>query len=116
VGVDVYVEWPSADPNSLAAVAGKASGEGLKLQMISNRGVKVWPDGMPETFCTDSFRCRFIGDGTNHQNVLGLLGRVLEQKLEIVKTEYLRTTKAWRASRWLRASNHSCLKISRWSA
>jgi isocitrate dehydrogenase len=90
VGVDVYFEWPSADPNSLAAVAGKASGEGLNLQMISNRGVKVWPDGMPETFCTDSFRCRFIGDGTNHQNVLGLLGRVLEQKLEIVKTEYLR--------------------------
>jgi isocitrate dehydrogenase len=90
VGVDVYVEWSSADPNALAAVAGKASGEGLNLQMISNRGVKVWPDGMPETFCTDSFRCRFMSEGTSHQNVLGLLGRVLAQDLEIVKTEYLR--------------------------
>jgi isocitrate dehydrogenase len=92
VGVDVYVEWASADPNALAAVAEKANGEGLKLQMISNRGVKVWPGGMSETFCTDSFRCRFMGDnGANHQQILGLLGRVLSQNLEIVKTEYLRT-------------------------
>jgi isocitrate dehydrogenase len=28
VGVDVYVEWPSREPKSLAAVIGKASGDG----------------------------------------------------------------------------------------
>ena len=61
VGVDVYVEWPSREPNGLAAVIGKASGDGLTLEMIANRGVKVWPDGSPETFCTDNFRCRFLG-------------------------------------------------------
>jgi hypothetical protein len=28
--------------------------------MITNRGVKVWPEGFPETFCTDHWRCRFV--------------------------------------------------------
>jgi isocitrate dehydrogenase len=46
---------------------------------------------MRETFCTDSFRCRFEGGGVvSHQQILGLLGRVLAEGLEIVKTEYLR--------------------------
>ena len=28
--------------------------------MITNRGVKVYPQGLPETFCTDHWRCRFV--------------------------------------------------------
>src|ERR1700676_4573503 len=47
VGIDVYIEWPSRTPNDLAAVIGKASGDGLTLELIANRGVKVWPDGSP---------------------------------------------------------------------
>jgi len=90
-GIDVYVEWTSADPNTLAAEVVKANGDGLELAMISNRGVKVWPGGMEETFCTDSFRCRFQGNGVTHDRILALLGRVNKLGLEIVKTEYLRT-------------------------
>src|SRR5205807_9097783 len=71
VGIDVYVEWPSADPNTLAAEIVKTNGDGLELSMISNRGVKVWPGGMDETFCTDSFRCRFQGNGVTHDRILG---------------------------------------------
>ena len=48
----------------LAKAVQNANGDGLELTMMSNRGVKVWPDGMPETFCTDSYRCRFIGEGS----------------------------------------------------
>ena len=46
--MDVYIEWPSKKPDELAAAIGKASGDGLKLEMIANRGVKVWPDGSPK--------------------------------------------------------------------
>jgi isocitrate dehydrogenase len=91
-GIDVYVAWPSLVPNDLAAAIKKADGDGLELLMIDNRGVKVWPGGMSETFCTESFRCRFAGkDGVTQQQTLALLGRVLEQGLEIVKTESLRS-------------------------
>ena len=92
VGIDVYVEWPPANPGALAAEIQKADGDGLNLQMMSNRGVKVWPGGFAETFCTDSFRCRFIGNGsTAHPQILALLGRVNALGIEVVKTEYLRT-------------------------
>jgi isocitrate dehydrogenase len=77
----------------LAAAAQKANGEGLELTMIDNRGVKVWPEGRSETLLTDAYRCRFTtsnGRGTSKKTV-ALLGRVLEQGLEIVKTETLRT-------------------------
>ncbi|HZU25467.1 MAG TPA: NADP-dependent isocitrate dehydrogenase [Bryobacteraceae bacterium] len=91
-GIDVYVEWPSADPNALAQVANKANADGLKLTMISNRGVKVWPEGLPETFCTDSFRLRFTADGgTTIRKTIDLLGRIDAEGLQIVKTEGLRS-------------------------
>jgi isocitrate dehydrogenase len=59
--------------------------------MIDNRGVKVWPDGMAETLCTDAYRCRFQAkNGTTSKQTVALLGRVLDQGVEIVKTETLR--------------------------
>jgi isocitrate dehydrogenase len=91
-GVDVYVGWPSADPNALAAKVEPANGDGLKLTMISNRGVKVWPEGFAETFCTDSFRCRFTAaEGTTVAKTIALLARVDALGIEIVKTEGLRS-------------------------
>src|SRR5713101_2449475 len=63
VGVDVSVAWPSRSPEALAERAKLGNGDGLTLIMIDNRGVKVWPDGMAETFCIDSFRCRYASAG-----------------------------------------------------
>ena len=75
VGVDVYVEWTSADPNTLGPLMQQANGDGLKLTMMSSRGVKVWPGGFAETFCTDSFRCRFEDQGAvTQQQILALVG------------------------------------------
>ena len=91
-GIDVYVGWPSRDPNALAAKVEAANGDGLKLTMISNRGVKVWPEGFAETFCTDSFRCRFTDPaGTTVAKTIALLARVDALGVEIVKTEGLRS-------------------------
>jgi isocitrate dehydrogenase len=91
-GIDVFVFWPSRDPNSLAAAIGPVAGDGLELQMIDNRGVKVWPAGRAETFCTDSFRCRFMsGAGTDMGKCLALLGRVTAAGIDIAMTESLRT-------------------------
>jgi isocitrate dehydrogenase len=91
VGIDVYVEWPNRTPNDLAEIAGKASGDGLTLELIANRGVKVWPDGSPETFCTDNFRCRYKSAGVATKPQIGLLmTRIMALGLEVGMTVTLR--------------------------
>ena len=89
-GVDVYIEWSTKNANALAATIGAANGDGLTLEMIANRGVKVWPDGSPETFCTDSFRCRFMGTAVTPKQVVALQDRIVALGLEIAMTENLR--------------------------
>jgi isocitrate dehydrogenase len=96
-GVDVFVYWPSRNPNALAEIVGKlngdgVAGDGLALQMIDNRGVKVWPAGRAETFCIDSFRCRFMAEGQiGMDRILALLGRVAAAGIEIAATQSLRS-------------------------
>jgi isocitrate dehydrogenase len=91
-GIDVFVYWPSRSADELAATIGKLAGDGLSLQMIDNRGVKVWPAGRAETFCTDSFRCRFIAEGrTELRCLIALLQRISEAGLDISMTETLRS-------------------------
>ena len=94
VGIDIYLEWPSRNPNQLADAMNRISVDGLKLSTIANRGLKVWPDGLPETFCTDSFRCRYMaappGAPVTSRHILGLLERVAAAGLDVVKTESLR--------------------------
>jgi isocitrate dehydrogenase len=58
-GVDLFVDYDPAtgrDPARLASTLQKAAGKGFKLSMISNRGVVVWPNGHPDTFCADHWR------------------------------------------------------------
>ncbi len=91
VGVDLYVDWPSANPVALAEKIKPTGSDGLELQMIDGRGVKLWPGGMPETFCPDNVRCRFLSEAPiSSREVIALLGRVADRDIEVVKTEYLR--------------------------
>jgi len=91
-GIDVFVLWPSRNPDTLADAVGKVAGNGLSLQMIDNRGVKVWPAGMAETFCTDNFRCRFMSSGpAKMSELISLLQRLSDAGLEIAMTESLRS-------------------------
>ena len=90
-GIDVFVYWPSRNPNDLAAAVRPMGADGLSLQMIDNRGVKVWPAGLAETFCTDSFRCRFIADGpTDMAKLFGVVNRIAAAGIDIAVTETLR--------------------------
>jgi isocitrate dehydrogenase len=93
-GIDVFVYWPSRNPGDLASAAGRLAGDGLQLQMIDNRGVKVWPAGpaSAETFCTDSFRCRFLSEtGADMGQCIELLRRISGAGIKIAATESLRT-------------------------
>lgn len=91
IGVDVFVDYtgPVAD---LAEAMNAAVLGSYGLQMITNRGVKVWPDGMPETCCTDHWRCRYIatpGKQFNRTMVVDLLRRLAASGVDFIKTEHL---------------------------
>jgi isocitrate dehydrogenase len=80
-------------PDNLGEALRDVAPEGLDLVMISNRGVKVWPAGKSETFCSDHWRCRFMakdkGGTITHQQVVELLGRVAGAGFDFVQTESL---------------------------
>ncbi|MBX2896074.1 MAG: NADP-dependent isocitrate dehydrogenase [Cyclobacteriaceae bacterium] len=91
VGVDVFVHWPGTDANELARHVAALGTQTLSLSMITNRGIKVWPDGFKETFCTDHWRCRFKPtSGTMQQaEIVQLLTKAIEKKIDTIKTENL---------------------------
>jgi isocitrate dehydrogenase len=62
IGVDIGLNY-DGKPDDLAALVKPCLTDNLDLHIISNRGVKVWPDGAAETFCTDNWRLRFLGKG-----------------------------------------------------
>jgi isocitrate dehydrogenase len=94
VGLDVFVEW-RAPVEDLAKALEEHTGPDLRLVMISNRGQKVWPGGMPETFCVDHWRCRFQsateGSPVSHAEMIELLTRLDRAGLPFLKTEGLYT-------------------------
>jgi len=94
VGVDVFVDWAGSDAQALAEWLKIAEKAEIMLHMITNRGVKVWPQGFDETFCTDHWRCRFLGpDGVQLKgsDIAQLLLRIEGVGLESIKTENLYT-------------------------
>ena len=95
VGIDVFVDWSESDrnPEVLGQRVVEATSDVLPLSMITNRGVKVFPDGLPETFCTDHWRCRFGASDApiSHEQVVTLLERFASAGLDFIKTEHLYT-------------------------
>lgn len=95
VGVDVFLHWSGSSPDDLAALLQPIEKNGLDLVVITNRGVKVWPEGFPETFCTDHWRCRFWRQDdaapVSHAELVELLGRINGLGLDFIKIENLYT-------------------------
>jgi isocitrate dehydrogenase len=93
VGVDVFLDWTQGSPDELGGSITGLNGDGIKLTMMSNRGVKVWPGGHAETFCSDHWRCRFLsehdGDPISHPQIVALLKRFAGAGFDFIKTENL---------------------------
>lgn len=92
VGVDIFIHWTATNPNELAEKVKTILTSGIELSMITNRGIKVWPDGFSETFCTDHWRCRFKpveGSEISNAKIIELLNNALKVNLDTIKTENL---------------------------
>jgi isocitrate dehydrogenase len=92
VGVDLFVHWAGYSADELAGKIKMLENEKVKLSMITNRGIKVWPDGFPETFCTDHWRCRFKpkdGKVIQKNDIIELLQSSMRENVDAIKTENL---------------------------
>lgn len=91
-GVDLFVHWSGNDANVLAEQLKQLPATEFELALITNRGIKVYPDGFPETFCTDHWRCRFMASSTasaSKNGIIDLLAKAEQIGLDVVKTENL---------------------------
>lgn len=92
IGVDLFVDCRNIKPDDLADRLHKITTTGIELDMITNRGVKVWPNGFEETFCTDHWRCRFYNVEKNEmtkEEIVGLLSNGIASNIDVIKTENL---------------------------
>lgn len=92
LGVDVFVHWPGNSPDELASKLKTLNNNGIQLSMITNRGIKVWPEGFSETFCTDHWRCRFkpTNESTmSKKDIIQLLAAAEDHGIDTIKTENL---------------------------
>ena len=101
VGVDVFIDWPGSDPQKIGEQLTNLGDRGMKLKMITNRGVKVYPNGQEYTYCTDHWRCRFVAIEADtqvsppmyhalpYERLLNLLHTLTEAKFDVIKTENL---------------------------
>ena len=92
VGVDLFVHWNGKSADELAEKVKELNLDHVELSMITNRGIKVYPDGFPETFCTDHWRCRFKPTNGKHltaRQIITLLQLAELHEIDVIKTENL---------------------------
>ncbi|HRH47744.1 MAG TPA: NADP-dependent isocitrate dehydrogenase [Panacibacter sp.] len=92
VGIDVFLQATDTNAEAIAKSVQQYTNGTLHLSMITNRGTKVWPNGFPETFCTDHWRCRFKATDNNILNfshAIELQLKLHNANLDIIKTENL---------------------------
>jgi isocitrate dehydrogenase len=94
VGIDVFI-YSRGGLEELFERLNCVDSPSFALKMISNRGVRVWPGGLEETHCSDSWRCRYIaqtpGRVVSHKEVVDLLGLLAGAGLDFTHTEALCT-------------------------
>ncbi len=91
-GMDVFLHWAGKSPETLARSLAMHGPAGMRLDMISNRGVKVWPEGHAETSCTDHWRCRYLFEPNIAGNggvALQAAARLARAGFDVVKLENL---------------------------
>jgi isocitrate dehydrogenase len=95
IGVDVFLQWNERNPVAFGKRLEQFNGDGVVFKSLSNRGVKVYPNGFEETFCTDHWRAGFMSDKDNapvtHQQIVNLLDRIQKSGLDFIKIENLYT-------------------------
>lgn len=88
-GVDVYI-YAKGFASDLCQKWQSIQTPYLTLSKVFNRGVAVFPDPHPETFCIEQWRCRFLAEqAIKAEDIIVLLQMLVNQGWDIIKTENL---------------------------
>jgi isocitrate dehydrogenase len=92
-GVDVFLFNNELTSDELGHKLETLAGPEFILAVITNRGVKVYPQGFPETFTTAHWRYRFQAIDPNktvtNEDIIQLLNRIQQAGLDFMKIENL---------------------------
>lgn len=91
-GTDVFLFNNTLTVDEIGQKLERAAGNTFEFVMMTNRGVKVYPDGFSETFLSDHWRCRFQkGEGkqVKQSEIRELLSRIEDEQLDWIKIENL---------------------------
>ena len=93
IGVDVYVQANGRTTNQIADII-KDLHKDFKLHLISQRGLKIWPESDVENYEPELLRCRFLGfqdTGMNQKMVVELLEALTKAAINFGVTNCLYT-------------------------
>jgi len=97
VGSDIFLNW-KGDIEKLVKTVEKIATQDLNLQLISFRGLKVWPSESqvkPVIEGGDHWRLRFVSKSkskvTTHKEIIFMLTQFEKEKIDFIKTENLYT-------------------------
>ncbi len=91
VGVDVTLYFRGQLSEFFSKISHINVGS-LRLKMITNRGVRVWPEGQPETFCIEQWRCRFLSDDLRtsaQDDLIKILHAFDHVHMDVIRAEFL---------------------------
>lgn len=96
-GCDIFLEYAGdRNPDKLAAGLKKAAElvPSMRLSLITNRGVKVWPEGFEETFKVDHWRTRWLPTKkedvvVKYEDIMKLMSAIHDAGFDVIKTENL---------------------------
>jgi len=90
VGIDLWVNWRGDNLEDLAAKVASLNAGGLKLDMISARGLKMWPGKAPATGI-DLWSMRFVkAEGTvSPADTVAILQGAVAAGLDVAETHSL---------------------------
>ncbi|MBT4921487.1 MAG: NADP-dependent isocitrate dehydrogenase [Rickettsiales bacterium] len=94
VGTDIYLNYKYDVVNDLANLLQElGDGLNLQLQMISSRGLQIWPVNVNPNEKSELSRCRFVSNQVDkmvtQKEILALLTCCSDQDLDIAKIENL---------------------------
>lgn len=91
IGIDAFIYHRGRLEDFFAKISHINVGN-LRLKMITNRGVRVWPHGQPETFCIEQWRCRFQADDNrpcDQNDTIQILHALDRMQIDLIKSENL---------------------------